>query len=92
VAASRGLATPAAGHTPTVSEQALRQLRASRQRHVAETRELIFAAALQGATSHQIADALGVSRATLWRRHREELRRAAALRDGPDPAHGPERA
>lgn len=71
------------GHVAYVPEHALGQLRALQERQAAETRKLVFSAARQGATSRQIADALGVSRATLWRRHRDQLRRAAPQGDPP---------
>ena len=56
----------------------LRDLRAARARHDSELRRLIAKAASVGTPSQEIANAVGVSRATLWRHYRNELRRPAA--------------
>jgi AcrR family transcriptional regulator len=55
-------------------ERLLRQLRASRARRDAELRALIAQSAKAGASSEDIAQALGVSRSTLWRHYGDELR------------------
>jgi transposase-like protein len=48
------------------------------ERHDAEVRRLVSQAARAGARSQDIADAVGVSRSTLWRRYRRELLRTDA--------------
>jgi transcriptional regulator of acetoin/glycerol metabolism len=58
-----------------VRENVLRELRALRERYEREVRALIAAAVKGGERSQDIAEALGVSRATLWRRYREQMRR-----------------
>jgi len=45
------------------------------KRHDDELRALIAKAVSAGARSQDIADAMGVSRATLWRRYGEQVRR-----------------
>jgi len=57
-----------------VEPRALRALRAARQRQDEEIRRLIARAVRDGVRSQDIADALGVSRSTLWRHYGEELR------------------
>jgi AcrR family transcriptional regulator len=44
-------------------------------RHEAELRRLVTKAVQAGARTQDIADAIGVSRSTLWRRYGAELRR-----------------
>jgi DNA invertase Pin-like site-specific DNA recombinase len=63
-----------------VRESVLGELRATRQRQANEIRALIDRALDAGAPTHQIADALGVSRATLWRRYHDQLTRGRRSR------------
>lgn len=56
-----------------MDEPLLRQLRALRTRRDAEVRALIAKSAKAGASSEGIAQALGVSRSTLWRHYGQEL-------------------
>lgn len=53
----------------------LRELSALRARQEVELRSLVARAADEGARSQDIADALGMSRSTLWRRYGSLLRR-----------------
>jgi transposase-like protein len=61
------------GHLITV----LGNLGMLREEHEAELRELVSQAIAAGAPTHELARALGVSRATVWRRFRDELRTGA---------------
>jgi DNA invertase Pin-like site-specific DNA recombinase len=56
-----------------VRENVLRDLRALREQHDAEIRKLIATAARIGIRSEDIASALGISRATLWRHYSHYL-------------------
>jgi len=58
-----------------VPERILRQIEARCQRHETELRQLIARAVKTGVPSAEIAAAVGISRATLWRRYGTELRR-----------------
>ena len=51
-----------------------------RARHEAELGEVLIAAVREGATAEQIAQALGVSRSTVWRRHGQQLRQGKRRR------------
>jgi DNA invertase Pin-like site-specific DNA recombinase len=63
------------GYAPGVRSAVLRELSALRERHKAELHRLVVRAAREGVRSQDIADALGVSRSTLWRRYGAALRR-----------------
>ncbi|MGH2881108.1 MAG: helix-turn-helix domain-containing protein [Solirubrobacteraceae bacterium] len=56
-------------------QRALRELRQARARRYAEIRRLVAKALRRGARTQDIADALRISRSTLWRRYTDELRR-----------------
>jgi AcrR family transcriptional regulator len=64
-----------------VRENVLRDLRVLREKHDAELRKLIATAARTGIRSEDIARAVGISRATLWRHYSSYL---TARRDPPD--------
>jgi transposase-like protein len=53
----------------------LAELRSLVERHDVELRKLVGQAVQAGARTQDIAEAVGVSRSTLWRRYRAELRR-----------------
>jgi AcrR family transcriptional regulator len=63
-----------------VREHILRELADARARHDAELRDLVVRAVRAGAPTQDIATALGMSRATLWRRYRAQLRRERPAR------------
>jgi DNA invertase Pin-like site-specific DNA recombinase len=74
-------------------------LRAAHERQNEEIRRLITEAVRAGIRSQDIADALGISRSTLWRHYADELRRpdevggsSAAGPPGPDPISSAARA
>jgi CRP-like cAMP-binding protein len=67
-----------------VSERVLRELRSVSQRHDAELRVLINKAVEAGARTQDIAEAIGISRATLWRRYSAELQRGESRRARDD--------
>jgi anti-anti-sigma factor len=69
--AGPGLPPPSRGF---VESPALRRLRDSRERRDEEVCRLIAQAVLAGVRSQDIAEALGISRSTLWRHYRNELR------------------
>ena len=57
----------------------LAELRSQVERHDVELRKLVAQAVQAGARTQDIAEALGVSRSTLWRRYRTELRRDSGV-------------
>lgn len=61
-----------------VEPRSLRALRAANVRQDVEIRRLIKQAVAAGMRSEDIAEALGISRSTLWRHYADQLRR----RDG----------
>jgi DNA invertase Pin-like site-specific DNA recombinase len=58
-----------------MDHRALRELRTARERREAEIQQLVAKALNAGARTQDIADALKISRSTLWRRYAEQLRR-----------------
>jgi AcrR family transcriptional regulator len=58
----------------------LEQLKSLQGRHDDETRNLIRQCIQAGARTEDVAQALGISRSTLWRHYGEELRRDARRR------------
>ncbi len=62
-----------------MSERILRELGEVCERHEADLHALIGQAVSEGVRTQDIAEAMGISRATLWRRY------ASAL--GHDPGH-----
>lgn len=56
----------------------LGELKSLVERHDAELRRLVGQAVRSGARTQDIAEAVGVSRSTLWRRYRAELLRGEA--------------
>jgi DNA invertase Pin-like site-specific DNA recombinase len=76
----------------SVEPRALRQLRAAHERQDEEIRRLIAEAVGAGIRSQDIAEALGISRSTLWRHYADELRQredgagsTATTNPGPGP-------
>ncbi len=65
------------GYAPPVPPAVLRELSTLRERQERELRRLVAKAVEEGARSQDIADALGMSRSTLWRRYGGLLRRGA---------------
>jgi transcriptional regulator of acetoin/glycerol metabolism len=66
------------GYVPDVPSAALRELSTLRERQEVELRTLVARAVDAGERSQDIADALGMSRSTLWRRYGSLLRRNGA--------------
>jgi transposase-like protein len=69
------LASGRHGYPLSVRVPALGELRSLVERHDVELRQLVGQAARAGARTQDIADAVGVSRSTLWRHYRAELLR-----------------
>ena len=61
----------------------LGDLRSLVERHDDELRRLVSQAARSGARTQDIAEAVGVSRSTLWRRYRAELMRGNVVDQQP---------
>ncbi|HEY1565470.1 MAG TPA: helix-turn-helix domain-containing protein [Solirubrobacteraceae bacterium] len=59
----------------------LGELRSLVERHDADVRRLVIQAVRSGARTQDIAEAVGVSRSTLWRRYRAEILRGDAAGD-----------
>lgn len=69
-----------------LTREVLHALRRASEEHKAETRSLVKRAKRTGAKSHDIAQALNVSRATLWRHYTEELSRKPTSAYSPSTA------
>jgi CRP-like cAMP-binding protein len=67
-------------NTEGVTERVLWELRALCERYDAELRNLITRCSDEGVRTEDIAAAIGISRATLWRRYGEELQRTGVDR------------
>jgi DNA invertase Pin-like site-specific DNA recombinase len=59
-----------------VDRWTLEELRSLRSRHDDEIRRLVRKCVEAGTRTQDIAEALGVSRSTLWRHYGEQLRRS----------------
>jgi transcriptional regulator of acetoin/glycerol metabolism len=66
------------GYAPDVRSAVLQELSTLRERQEMELRALVARAVDAGERSQDIADALGMSRSTLWRRYGSLLRRGGA--------------
>jgi transcriptional regulator of acetoin/glycerol metabolism len=69
------------GYATDVGSAVLQELSALRERQEVERRSLVARAVEEGERSQDIADALGMSRSTLWRRYGSLLRRSGARPD-----------
>ena len=80
-----------AGQEVTRQDVALERIRrfiyAHREREDGDVRALIADAVKAGAASRDIAEAVGVSRATIWRRYAPELRRDGEPARAPSVVH-----
>lgn len=74
-----------------MNDLVLRELHTLRERHDSELRQAITRCIDEGARTQDIAAAIGISRATLWRRYGEELQRGSE-RPGAPPRRRGERA
>ena len=79
MAVSRG---PLVAIKAFVEPRSLRALRAANVRQEAEIRRLIRQAVAAGIRSQDIAEALGISRSSLWRHYADELRPPPDARRG----------